>query len=86
MELEKTIFEYKVHTEGELPPKYPEIALYHATEIFTHVLFDKIWDLRGKEEIELADACNMAENCGKEIRKLIHTYTGIDMPELIKGL
>ena len=82
-DLEKTIFEYQVHTDGELPPKYPEIALYHAMEIFAHVLMDKIWDLIKKKEIELPDACKMAEACGNDIRKLIKTYTGIDMPELI---
>jgi len=30
------------------------------------------------------EQCKMIESAGKELRKLIHTYTGLDTIELVK--
>ncbi len=65
---------------AEIKPNYSNDALLDATIIFQTVLIDKVFDLMKKENIENKTA--MVEACGKELRKLILTYTGLDTVEL----
>jgi hypothetical protein len=39
---------------------------------------DKIWDNQDFDGMAMEDRMKMVENCGMELRKLIHTYTGLD--------
>ena len=55
-----------------------------ATKIFMSVLMDKIWELQSDEKIDMKDRMDMVEQCGKDVRKLIKTYTNIDTHELYK--
>jgi hypothetical protein len=69
----------------EVKPNFTNNALIDATLIFQTVLFDKIHDLQKNENMKLKYGLEMAESCGKELRKLIHTYTGLDTVELIEN-
>lgn len=75
-EIEETLLEFEANTGSK--PNYPPESLRSAAKIFMSVLMDKIWELQEDEKISMEDRCNMAEQCGKDVRKLIKTYTGID--------
>lgn len=68
----------------EIKPNFSNNALIDATFIFQTVLFDKIHNLQQDEKMKLKYAIEMAESCGKDVRKLIHTYTGLDTFKLIE--
>jgi hypothetical protein len=68
---------------AEFKQSFSNNALIDATLIFQTVLFDKIYDLQKSEKIELKHSLEMAEACGKELRQLIKTFTGLDTFELI---
>lgn len=70
---------------ADIKPNFSNDALIDATLIFQTVLFDKIYDLQTDKEMKIKYGLEMAESCGKELRKLIHTYTGLDTVELINN-
>ena len=70
---------------AEIKPNFSNDALLDATLIFQTVLFDKIHDLQQDEKMKLKYGIEMAESCGKELRKLIHTFTGLDTVELVNN-
>ena len=78
-EIENTLLE----TYGT-KPQYPEEALRAATQIFSSVIMDKMFDLQEKENIPIKNRLEMAEKVGGDIRKLIKTYTNIDSFEFYK--
>lgn len=69
---------------SEIKPNFSKYALLDAVLIFQTILFDKIHDLQKEENMELKHGLEMAESCGKDLRKLIHTYTGLDTVKLIE--
>jgi len=50
----------------------------NALIIFQTALMDKMWDYQDYDKMQLEDRENMAIQCGLDLRKLIHTYTGLD--------
>lgn len=70
---------------AEIKPNFSNDALLDATLIFQTVLFDKVHDLQTDEKMKLKYGLEMAESLGNELRKLIHTYTGLDTHELVKN-
>lgn len=59
-------------------PNYSKRDFMNAVIIFHTALMDKMYDLQNKDNMDMEDRLNMAENCGQTLRKLIHTYTGLD--------
>ena len=45
---------------------------------YQHSLMDKMYDNQDYDKMNIEDRMKMAESCGLELRKLIHTYTGLD--------
>ena len=68
---------------AEIKPNYSNDALLDATLIFQTVLFDKVHDLQVDDKMKLKYGLEMAESLGNELRKLIHTYTGLDTYKLV---
>jgi hypothetical protein len=50
----------------------------NATIIFQTALMDKMYDNQDSDKMNIEDRMKMAVSCGFELRKLIHTYTGLD--------
>ena len=50
----------------------------NATIIFQTALMDKMYDNQNYDKMDFDCRLRMAESCGMELRKLIHTYTGLD--------
>ena len=82
VEIELTICEHEENRGST--PDYPIEGLRAATKIMMSLLMDKMFELQDKEAIPQEQREAMATSAGKEFRKLIKTYTGIDTYDLYK--
>ena len=74
-----TMLEQNVRAKGgENKPNYSNRDFMNAVIIFQTALMDKLWDNCDFDKMKFEDRCNMGTACGQELRKLIHTYTGLD--------
>lgn len=81
------ILDQNVNAKGnENKPNYSNRDFMNATIIFQTALMDKMFDNQDYDDMSIEDRMNMAESCGKELRKLIHTYTGLDTHQIDKFL
>lgn len=62
----------------ENKPNYTNRDFMNAVIIFQTALMDKMWDNQDYDKMQFKDRENMAVQCGLDLRKLIHTYTGLD--------
>ena len=65
-------------TGDENKPNYTNREFMNAVIIFQTALMDKMYDNQDYDRMGVEDRMKMAESCGLELRKLIHTYTGLD--------
>jgi hypothetical protein len=63
---------------NEAKPNYSNRDFMNATIIFQTALMDKMFDTQEYDKMSIEDRMKMAESCGMALRKLIHTYTGLD--------
>lgn len=70
---------------AEIKPNFSNDALLDALLIFQTVLFDKVHDLQVDDKMKLKHGLEMAESLGNELRKMIHTYTGLDTVNLVQN-
>ena len=63
---------------GENKPNYTNREFMNTLIIFQTALMDKMYDNQDYDEMDLENRSKMANNCGLELRKLIHTFTGLD--------
>ena len=63
---------------NENKPNYSNRDFMNALIIFQTALMDKMWDNQDYDKMQFKDRENMAVQCGLDLRKLIHTYTGLD--------
>jgi hypothetical protein len=71
---------------AEIKPNYSDNAMLDVTLIFQSVFMDKIFDNQNFDNMSIGDRLNMAQKAGEDLRKLIHTYTGLDTHELVRGI
>ena len=67
---------------SEIKPNCSNRDFMNALIIFQHCMADKMFDLQKMENINIEDSGNMAYKFGTELRKLIHTYTGLDTHQI----
>jgi len=70
---------------AEFKKDFSNDALVDALLIFETVLVDKVFDCMQADGSSHEDQENMIDSCGKELRKLIHTYTGLDTVVLFEN-
>jgi len=63
---------------NENKPNYTNREFMNALIIFQTALMDKMYDNQDYDKMNLEERGNMANQCGFDLRKLIHTYTGLD--------
>lgn len=63
---------------NENKPNYTNREFMNAVIIFQTALMDKMYDNQNYDDMDIENRLKMAESCGLELRKLIHTYTGLD--------
>lgn len=59
-------------------PNYTNRDFMNCLIIFQTALMDKMYDNQDFDGMDLENRSNMAVKCGLDLRKLIHTYTGLD--------
>jgi hypothetical protein len=62
----------------ENKPNYSNRDFMNTIIIFQTALMDKMYDIQDYDIMSVEDRMKMAENCGLALRKLIHTFTGLD--------
>ena len=62
---------------NENKPNYSNRDFMNAVIIFQTALMDKMYD--NQNGMSLDERIQMAERCGLDLRKLIQTYTGLDL-------
>ena len=62
---------------NENKPNYSNRDFMNAVIIFQTALMDKMYDKQNG--MSLDERIQMAERCGLDLRKLINTYTGLDL-------
>lgn len=63
---------------NEGKPNYTNRDFMNCLIIFQTALMDKMFDNQCFDKMNIEDRCNMSTKCGMDLRKLIHTYTGLD--------
>ena len=63
---------------NENKPNYTNRDFMNALIILQTALMNKMWDNQNFDKMKMQDRENMAVKCGLDLRKLIHTYTGLD--------
>lgn len=63
-------------------PNYSNRDFMNALILFQSVLTDKMYDQQEYDKMEIKDRLDMGDSCGEDLRKLIHTYTGLDTNKL----
>jgi len=71
---------------AEIKPDYSDNAMLDVTIIFQSVFMDKIFDNQDFDNMPMGDRLKMAERAGEDLRKLIHTYTGLDTHKLVMNI
>ena len=67
---------------SENKPNYTNREFMNALIIFQTALMDKMYDNQEYDKMSIEDRSNMAVKCGLDLRKLIHTYTGLDIYQI----
>ena len=77
------ILDQNAEAEGnENKPNYTNREFMNCLIIFQTALMDKLWDNQDFDNMVMKERENMAVQCGLDLRKLIHTYTGLDTHKL----
>jgi hypothetical protein len=63
---------------NENKPSYSKKDFINVIIIFQTALMDKMYDNQEYDGMSIQNRMKMAESCGFSLRKLIHTYTGLD--------
>jgi hypothetical protein len=71
---------------AEIKPNYSDNAMLDVTLIFQSVFMDKLFDNQNFDNMSMEDRTNMAKKAGEDLRKLIHTYTGLDTHKLVNKI
>lgn len=66
----------------ENKPNYTNREFMNCLIIFQTALMDKMYDNQENDDMSFEDRGNMSTRCGLDLRKLIHTYTGLDTHNL----
>lgn len=78
-DIANAILDINANAKGNnIKPDYTNRDFLNAVIIFHNALFDKMYDLMDAERMPLEDMEKMSVSCGLDLRKLIHTYTGLD--------
>ena len=82
-EIENALWEFEYNRPNERP-KYSAEGFRGAIKIFMSALLDKMYQYQDENSLPLKWRTKMAEKAGKEIKKLVAEYTGINTHNLYK--
>lgn len=67
---------------NENKPNYSNRDFMNCLIIFQTALMDKMYDNMDYDDMSVEDRILMSNQCGLDLRKFIHTYTGLDTHEI----
>jgi len=82
MSNELEILANQILNSDGLKPNLSKRDFFNSLLIFQNALMDKLFDLQDYDNLELLQREKMATKCGEDLRKFIHTYTGLDTHKL----
>ena len=59
-------------------PNFTNRDFMNTIIIFQTALMDKLFDNQNYDKMDIENRMKMAEACGTDLRKFIHTYTNLD--------
>ena len=68
--------------KSDLQPHWTNRTFMNALIIFQTALMDKMYDNQNYDNMDIQNRMEMANQCGNDLRKLIHTYTNLDTHDL----
>ena len=77
-ELEEIANAFLEQNDDADKPNYSNRDFMNTIIIFQTALMDKMYDTQNHDNMPFEERIKMAESCGQTLRKLIHTYTGLD--------
>jgi len=66
------------NAEGATKPNYSNRDFMNTLIIFQTALLNKMYYNQDYDKMNIEQRLEMANQCGMDLRKLIHTYTGLD--------
>ena len=81
IEIEDTLWSYELYMPSK-PYGFSEESFRAIIKLFMASIMDKMWALQEGDEMDIEDREAMAEQCGKDVRALVKTFTGIDTHNL----
>jgi len=72
------ILDQNASKNGSKKPNYSNRDFMNTILIFQTALMDKLYDNQEYDNMDFESRCEMATQCGLDLRMLIHTYTGLD--------
>jgi len=82
MKLQLETIANEILNNQDVKPNYSNRDFMNALIIFQTALMDKMYDNQDYDKMDLDNRMQMANQCGLDLRKLIHTYTGLDTHKL----
>jgi hypothetical protein len=82
IEFEAIAMDLLIQSQEKGKPNYSNRDFMNALIIFQTALMDKMDNVQNSDKMNLQDRLKMVESCGLELRKLIHTYTGLDIHKI----
>lgn len=76
------ILSQQVSDTGAEKPNYSNRDFMNTIFIFQTALMDKLYDNQNYDNMDMGERIKMATRCGEDLRKFIHTYTGLDTHEI----
>lgn len=76
------LYQNATATGNENKPNYSNRDFMNAVIVFQTALMDKMYDNQTYDDMGLEDRLKMAQSCGLELHKFIHTYTGLDIQKI----
>jgi hypothetical protein len=70
------------NASGAEKPNYSKRDFMNTILIFQTALMDKMYDNQDYDKMDIKNRSQMAIECGNDLRRLIHTYTGLDTHEI----
>jgi hypothetical protein len=72
------------HALGAEKPNYSNADFMNTILIFQTALMDKMFDNQDYDKMDMENRSKMTTKCGEDLRKFIHTYTGLDTYKLME--
>ena len=88
MYLEQTLenvanFILEKNAKKSVPHKiYSNRDFMNSLIIFQELLMSKMYEIQNYDKMDFEDRLKMSEQCGKDLCKLIHTYTNLDTTKI----